>query len=177
MHDAPVPHPAGFRSSLGYLQANCRFPRLSMSKYKNSRFHHTTCAVSTHTVTLRAAFATLTKGPLSGLLPAAWSPTRSSCSPMIAMCSSPGERLRSAQRQQWTGPRRARHFVSRKAPAALAAPAEAFRQHRGRGAKPVMILQPRCGLIRCAPALRIVSALHSSRLVDSPCLLCCAGFL
>ena len=40
-----------------------------------------------------------------------------------------------------------------------------------------MSIQPRCGLIRCASALRIVSALHSYRsyrLVDSlmPSLLC-----
>ena len=43
--------------------------------------------------------------------------------------------------------------------------------------KPAMIMQPLCGLIRCAPALHIVSTLHTSRLVDSPCLLCCAGFV
>ena len=44
-------------------------------------------------------------------------------------------------------------------------------------AKPAMIMQPLCGLIRCASALRTVSALHSSCLVDSPCPLCCAGFV
>ena len=43
--------------------------------------------------------------------------------------------------------------------------------------QPAMIIQPRCGLIKCAPALPIVSAMHSSRLVDSSCLPCCAGFV